>query len=107
MSIQIDKEICNGCTRCVEACPGNLIKMVEIPGDRKAEMKYPKDCWGCTSCVKACPVQAIRFYLGADIGGLGSTVTVEETREMIHWKISGQDHVTKQIDIDRRNANKY
>ena len=48
MSIRIDQKKCVGCRKCSEVCPGTLIVME----DKKAVMKYPKNCWGCVSCVK-------------------------------------------------------
>ena len=51
MSIVIDKSKCAGCGQCSIVCPGSLIKMGE---DKKAYIKYPKDCWGCSSCLKEC-----------------------------------------------------
>lgn len=71
MSIRIKKETCIGCGQCIDVCPGSLIGRGK---DGKAQMQYPKDCWGCVSCVKECPVGAIDFYLGADMGGRGSTM---------------------------------
>ena len=47
MSIAINQNVCIGCGRCHDVCPGTLIK---INADHKAYIKYPKDCWGCTSC---------------------------------------------------------
>ena len=67
MSIRIDQKKCVGCRKCSEVCPGTLIVME----DKKAVMKYPKNCWGCVSCVKECKAGAIDFFLGADIGGDG------------------------------------
>ena len=61
MSIQINKLKCVGCGKCVEACPGNLIKK---DTDGKAFIKHVKDCWGCTSCLKECRFEAINFFLG-------------------------------------------
>ncbi|MFR0781415.1 MAG: ferredoxin family protein [Coprococcus sp.] len=55
-------------------CPGSLIG--KNP-DGTACMRYPKDCWGCSSCIKECKFGAIALYLGADIGGMGSKMTVE------------------------------
>ena len=69
MSIRINKNKCVGCKRCLDVCPGSLIK-TDATG--KAYIKYPKDCWGCTSCLKECKTGAIAFFLGADIGGMGS-----------------------------------
>jgi adenylylsulfate reductase subunit B len=73
----------------------------------KAVMKYPRDCWGCASCVKECPAEAIAFFLGADIGGSGSTMTVSESGDVLHWKIHCWDGTVKVIDVDRKNANQY
>ena len=84
MSIRIDSETCVGCGACSEICPGSLIK---LDATGKAFIKYPKDCWGCTSCVKECPVFAIRFYLGADMGGRGGRVSA--------------------IDINTKESNQY
>ena len=75
MSIQINKLKCVGCGKCIEACPGNLIKK-DIDG--KAFIKHVKDCWGCTSCLKECRFEAINFFLGADVGGKGSTLSFRQ-----------------------------
>ncbi len=103
MSIMINRETCIGCGRCEEVCPGSLIEVK----DRKAQILYPKDCWGCTSCIKECPVYAIRFYLGADIGGMGSLVHTESEGNLLHWIIEKPDGEVKKISIDRSESNKY
>ena len=64
MSIRIQKSKCVGCGRCIEACPGNLIKKDK---EGKAFIRQVRDCWGCTSCIKECSRDAIRFFLGADV----------------------------------------
>ena len=68
MSIMIDKAKCKGCGMCTSVCPGSLIYQ---DSEKKAFIKYPKDCWGCASCIKECHFGAIALYLGADIGDLG------------------------------------
>ena len=85
MSIRIDQKKCVGCRKCSEVCPGTLIVME----DKKAVMKYPKNCWGCVSCVKECKAGAIDFFLGADIGGNGSIMNVKKRRgypSLDHYK---------------------
>lgn len=104
MSITINKELCVGCKKCVEVCPGNLIKVDEL---NKAYIKYPKDCWGCTSCLKECYQEAIKFFLGADIGGLGSFIHTKQKGDIIHWIIEEADGTVKTIDVDKKNANQY
>ena len=104
MSILIDKEKCIGCGKCCGVCPGTLIKKDD---NGKAYIKYPKDCWGCTSCIKECPVHAISFYLGADIGGMGSMVHTESEGDILRWIIEKPGGDIGEIDIDRKESNKY
>ncbi len=104
MSIKINKDKCLGCGKCKEICPGNLIY---IDKNKKAFIKYPKDCWGCTSCVKECPVHAVDFYLGADIGGMGSLMHTEKNGDILSWIIKKSDGETTRIDINTKESNKY
>ncbi len=103
MSIRINEEKCVGCGRCMDACPGNLI----VKKEGRAFMKYPRDCWGCVSCVKECPAGAIDFFLGADIGGRGSTMCVEHDGDVLRWIIHKYDGTLKTIDVNRKDANRY
>lgn len=104
MSIAIDKSKCIGCGRCRGVCPGTLIKQDE---NGKAYIKYLKNCWGCTSCIKECPVHAVNFYLGADIGGMGSLVHTEKDGDILRWIINHPDGETSEIDVDTKQSNKY
>ena len=104
MSINIDQSKCIGCGKCHDVCPGTLIKINE---QKKAFIKYPKDCWGCTSCIKECPVHAIRFFLGEDIGGKGSQVHIEKANGLVRWIVEFPDGRVKSIDIDPKKSNKY
>ena len=104
MSIHIERERCVGCGACVEACPGNWIKR-DVDG--KAKIKRPRECWGCASCLKACHFGAVEYYLGADIGGRGATMTVEKEGELAHWVIRRPGKESVVLTVDRRNANKY
>ena len=104
MSIEIDKLKCIGCGKCRDVCPGTLIA---LDSDRRAYIKYPRDCWGCTSCIKECPVYAIRFFLGADMGGLGSRLHTEKDGDILRWVIEKPDGSTAVINVDTRESNKY
>lgn len=104
MSIAINKDKCVGCKKCLSVCPGSLIKLDK---DGKAYIKYPKDCWGCSSCIKECKKCAISFYLGADIGGRGSRLTVETEDDIVHWNIEKSNGAVQTIDVNRKDSNKY
>lgn len=104
MSIRINQEKCVACRRCIEACPGNLIK---TDASGKAFMRHPKDCWGCTSCVKECSQGAISFFLGADIGGRGSCLNTHVEGDYRYWEITDPAGETQTIRVNRKDANKY
>lgn len=104
MSIRIRKEACVGCRRCVEACPGNLLK-IDIDG--KAFIRHERDCWGCTSCLKECRAGAIDFFLGADIGGRGSRLSVAERGDDWIWTVTRTDGSVRQIQVNKKESNKY
>ncbi len=55
--INIDKEKCNGCGVCVNACHEGAIAMI----DGKAELIRDDYCDGLGNCLPACPTGAITF----------------------------------------------
>lgn len=55
--ITIDKEKCNGCGACVDACHEGAIGML----DGKATLLRDDYCDGLGDCLPACPTDAIRF----------------------------------------------
>jgi adenylylsulfate reductase subunit B len=88
----------------MQVCPGSLIKLAE---DKKAYIKYPKDCWGCSSCLKECSFGAISFYLGADIGGMGSKLITSIEGDIVHWQIEKTNGDLSVIDVNRKDSNQY
>ncbi len=55
--ITIDKEACNGCGLCVDACHEGAIGLI----DGKAVLLRDDYCDGLGNCLPACPVNAITF----------------------------------------------
>lgn len=104
MSIKIDVRKCLGCGRCRIACPGNLIALDE---QGRAYSKYPHLCWGCTACLKECQSGAILYYLGADIGGKGTTLRTTKEGGLLHWHMEKPNGETKTITINRNDSNNY
>ncbi len=103
MSIAIDKKVCVGCGRRADICPGTLLAL----RDNRAYIRYPDECWGCVCCVKACPVHAISLYLGADIGGMGSRMTVRRDGDLLYWTVTRPDKTQETITVNSRDANQY
>jgi len=59
MSVEIDREKCDGCGVCVEICPLDALRLDE---DGKAYVKYD-ECWYCGSCELECPRKAVKLRL--------------------------------------------
>ncbi|MGN0662079.1 MAG: ferredoxin family protein [Faecalibacterium sp.] len=104
MSIRIEPAMCIGCGRCADVCPGNLLRLDEAP---KAVMLHPQDCWGCTACLKECPTGALQYFLGADLGGQGSTLSVRESGGISHWRITRPDGTVLALDVNKKDPNQY
>lgn len=103
MSIRINTEKCIGCSMCSKVCPGSLIDVT----DKKAAIKYPKDCWGCVSCVKECKTGAIEFFLGEDMGGNDTYMQVERDGKFLHWKFYNKNGLMRTITVNSTSANNY
>ena len=104
MSIKISQPICIGCGKCLEVCPGDLIHRNEAG---KSYVRDPQDCWGCTSCLKECGTGAIKYYVGADIGGRGGYLYTERDSERLHWTICKADGEKVRVTINQKDANQY
>ena len=52
------KENCNGCGKCVEACPK---KVLELDEEEKAYPARPQDCICCKLCELRCPDLALEI----------------------------------------------
>lgn len=104
MSIGIDNNLCVGCKKCVDVCPGNLIYSDE---GNKAYIKYPKDCWGCTACIKECNSKAIKYFLPKEVGGAGSFLYTKNNKDNIEWHIVDTEKKEKLIITYKNESNKY
>jgi len=59
-TIQIDRNICTGCTLCARVCPTEAITMKDVAG-RLLPIYNINKCLFCGQCYEACPVDAIKF----------------------------------------------
>jgi len=57
MGMMIDQELCNGCGRCIKACPYGGVEL------REGKAVLTDRCTACGACIEVCKVEAI----GSDI----------------------------------------
>lgn len=104
MSIMIHQDKCVGCGKCRKVCPGNLLVK---DANNKTKIRAMEACWGCTSCLKACEYEAIAYFLGADIGGRGSRMTVQDEGNQLKWQITNRLGESQEIRTNKKSANAY
>ncbi|MGB5159627.1 MAG: 4Fe-4S dicluster domain-containing protein [Thermoanaerobaculia bacterium] len=62
---EIDQDLCNGCTKCVQVCPVEAMSMVSANDPHHPKLREAKldeqVCLGCGVCVHNCSLEAIRL----------------------------------------------
>jgi Fe-S-cluster-containing hydrogenase component 2 len=53
--VAVDREKCNGCEECLEACTVGMFRMQSV----KASPVEDRECLGCESCMAVCDENAI------------------------------------------------
>ncbi|MBW2442173.1 MAG: 4Fe-4S binding protein [Deltaproteobacteria bacterium] len=53
--VSLDREACNGCEECLEACTTGVFEM----RNGKSVPVHAEECIGCESCVEICEQKAI------------------------------------------------
>ena len=56
----IDKVLCNGCNKCVDLCPEDVLEASSKKGGVPI-VRYPDECWHENACALDCPMQAIKL----------------------------------------------
>ncbi len=58
--VTVDVDKCEACGDCIDACPQELLALVEDAGKKYAMFKGdPDECIGCYSCESSCDQSAI------------------------------------------------
>jgi NAD-dependent dihydropyrimidine dehydrogenase PreA subunit len=60
VTLEFDKQLCNGCGICVDVCPHAVFKME----NKRAELVDRGACMECGACAKNCEQGAIRVRAG-------------------------------------------
>jgi NAD-dependent dihydropyrimidine dehydrogenase PreA subunit len=67
MPVSFDLELCDGCGKCSDVCPGDVIYMKPAHSFRIPFNRYPDECWHCGSCRQDCPQRAIAIVFPPDM----------------------------------------
>jgi len=63
--VEIDREMCKGCTLCIRACP---LKVLETDTEPNKSGSYPskpvntEKCIACGNCYEVCPDVCIQVF---------------------------------------------
>ncbi len=96
--------MCDGCGKCVELCPSDIMHI--DPEFRRAYNVEPEMCWECYTCVKYCPEHAIDVRGYADFAPLGHGLTVlrEPEKGAVSWKVKYRDGRIKEFTFPIRTT---
>lgn len=64
-AVEVDKEMCKGCSLCVATCPHDVLRLAKEYNSRGYNYSYmenPDNCTGCTNCAVVCPDGVITVY---------------------------------------------
>ncbi len=53
----IDTDECTGCGICVDACPNDVLELI----DDVSTVVNEEACTGCGACAEECPMEAIKI----------------------------------------------
>ena len=59
VAASVDKDLCRGCSRCLEVCRHGAIEVVTAEDGLKRASVIPVQCTGCGVCVSICPSGAL------------------------------------------------
>ena len=54
--IDINRDNCDGCEKCIVACPNNVLQLM----DNACDVRDPQVCKSCRVCMAICPNECIK-----------------------------------------------
>jgi adenylylsulfate reductase subunit B len=99
MGIIVDRNKCNGCGKCQDICPCDL--MAVDAETQKAYIREQRDCWDCMCCVKVCPVEALTTKLPYVLADYKATLMPRVLKDSIKWRCEDSKGVVEEFEIKR------
>ena len=97
--VELDKDLCISCMKCVEACPfGAMYAHNQVENPIKCDL-----CGGQPQCVGKCPNRAIRFIPETALGGskrLNNVLSYAHMKE-IEYMEKGQKKIIHYAEIGK------
>ncbi len=59
VSVNIEQAKCTGCGTCVDACPSNVLTLIDMDNSKLASVVNERDCSACGACAIKCTDHAI------------------------------------------------
>jgi Fe-S-cluster-containing hydrogenase component 2 len=72
--VRLETRLCQACWKCLEACPLQVLRKIDIGWHRHIRIRNASACNGCKKCVRACDSGALTYtYLPGAHSGPGRT----------------------------------
>jgi NAD-dependent dihydropyrimidine dehydrogenase PreA subunit len=61
VNVKVDLEKCTGCGTCLDVCPVEVFKIIDVDGEQKSSPVNENECIACMACEASCPEGAIEI----------------------------------------------
>jgi 2-oxoglutarate ferredoxin oxidoreductase subunit delta len=59
--VRLETRLCQACWKCLEACPLQVLRKIDIGWHRHIRIRNADACNGCKKCVRACDSGALTY----------------------------------------------
>jgi len=60
--VKLDTKKCKACWFCIDDCPNEVIKKVDLPWHKHSLILQPDNCIGCFICIDTCKNEAFSIF---------------------------------------------